>query len=244
MYDKYQSPLSERYASKEMQYIFSPDKKFKTWIASARVKGTFNKYSQLRSMSGMNGAQVAQRVLQAAGIYDVQVRHVSGSLTDHYDPRTKTVNLSDPVYNATSVAALGVAAHECGHAIQHAKSYAPLSIRSALVPIANFGSMLAWPVILIGLFFNTRSSGLIIDIGILLFSAAVLFQLVTLPVEFDASRRALVMLRTQGILADDELRYTRRVLKSAALTYVASAAAAILQLLRIILITNGRRRDD
>lgn len=213
-------------------------------IASARVKGTFNKYSQLRSMSGMNGAQVAQRVLQAAGIYDVQVRHVSGSLTDHYDPRTKTVNLSDPVYNATSVAALGVAAHECGHAIQHAKSYAPLSIRSELVPIANFGSMLAWPVILIGLFFNTRSSGLIIDIGILLFSAAVLFQLVTLPVEFDASRRALVMLRTQGILADDELKYTRRVLKSAALTYVASAAAAILQLLRIILITNGRRRDD
>lgn len=213
-------------------------------IASTRVKGTFNKYSQLRSMSGMNGAQVAQRVLQAAGIYDVQVRHVSGSLTDHYDPRTKTVNLSDPVYNATSVAALGVAAHECGHAIQHAKSYAPLSIRSALVPIANFGSMLAWPVILIGLLFNTRSSGLIIDIGILLFSAAVLFQLVTLPVEFDASRRALVMLRTQGILADDELRYTRRVLKSAALTYVASAAAAILQLLRIILITNGRRRDD
>lgn len=213
-------------------------------IASARVKGTFNKYSQLRSISGMNGAQVAQRVLQAAGIYDVQVRHVSGSLTDHYDPRTKTVNLSDPVYNATSVAALGVAAHECGHAIQHAKSYAPLSIRSALVPIANFGSMLAWPVILIGLLFNTRSSGLIIDIGILLFSAAVLFQLVTLPVEFDASRRALVMLRTQGILADDELKYTRRVLKSAALTYVASAAAAILQLLRIILITNGRRRDD
>ena len=213
-------------------------------IASARVKGTFNKYSRLRSMSGMNGAQVAQRVLQAAGIYDVQVRHVSGSLTDHYDLRTKTVNLSDPVYNATSVAALGVAAHECGHAIQHAKSYAPLSIRSALVPIANFGSMLAWPVILIGLLFNTRSSGLIIDIGILLFSAAVLFQLVTLPVEFDASRRALVMLRTQGILADDELRYTRRVLKSAALTYVASAAAAILQLLRIILITNGRRRDD
>lgn len=213
-------------------------------IASARVKGTFNKYSQLRSMSGMNGAQVAQRVLQAAGIYDVQVRHVSGSLTDHYDPRTKTVNLSDPVYNATSVAALGVAAHECGHAIQHAKSYAPLSIRSALVPIANFGSMLAWPVILIGLLFNTRSSGLIIDIGILLFSAAVLFQLVTLPVEFDGSRRALVMLRTQGILADDELKYTRRVLKSAALTYVASAAAAILQLLRIILITNGRRRDD
>ncbi len=213
-------------------------------IASARVKSTFAKYSQYRSMSGMNGAQVAQRVLQAAGIYDVQIRHVSGNLTDHYDPRTKTVNLSDPVYNSTSVAALGVAAHECGHAIQHAKNYAPLSIRSALVPVANFGSMLAWPLILIGLFINSRSSVLIIDIGILLFSAAVLFQLVTLPVEFDASRRALVMLRTQHILGDDELKNTRKVLKSAALTYVASAAAAILQLLRIILLTNGRRRDD
>ena len=212
-------------------------------IASARVKGTFNKYSQLRSMSGMNGAQVAQRVLQAAGIYDVQVRHVSGSLTDHYDPRTKTVNLSDPVYNATSVAALGVAAHECGHAIQHAKSYAPLSIRSALVPIANFGSMLAWPVILIGLFFNTRSSGLIIDIGILLFSAAVLFQLVTLPVEFNASARALRILGEQGILSDSELPYTKKVLKAAALTYVASAAAAILQLLRLVLLFGGRDRD-
>ena len=213
-------------------------------IASARVKTTFSKYSQYRSMSGMNGAQVAQRVLAAAGIYDVSVRHVSGNLTDHYDPRTKTVNLSDPVYNSTSVAALGVAAHECGHAIQHAKNYAPLSIRSALVPIANFGSMLAWPLILIGLFINSRSSVFIIDLGIILFSAAVLFQLVTLPVEFDASRRALVMLRTQNILGDDELKYTRKVLKSAALTYVASAAAAILQLLRIILLTNGRRRDD
>jgi len=213
-------------------------------IASARVKSTFAKYSQYRSMSGMNGAQVAQRVLQAAGIYDVSVSHVSGNLTDHYDPRTKTVNLSDPVYNSTSVAALGVAAHECGHAIQHAKNYAPLSIRSALVPVANFGSMLAWPLILIGLFINSRSSVLIIDIGILLFSASVLFQLVTLPVEFDASRRALVMLRTQRILGDDELKDTRKVLKSAALTYVASAAAAILQLLRIILLTNNRRRDD
>ena len=136
-------------------------------IASARVKGTFNKYSQLRSMSGMNGAQVALRVIQAAGIYDVQVRHVSGSLTDHYDPRSKTVNLSDPVYNATSVAALGVAAHECGHAIQHPKSYAPLSIRSALVPIAKIGSMLAWPVKQIRLLYNTRSTRHIIEKGII-----------------------------------------------------------------------------
>lgn len=212
-------------------------------IASAKVKTTFNKYSQYRSYSGMNGAQVAQRVLEAAGIYDVTVCHVSGNLTDHYDPSTKTVNLSDPVYNSYSVAALGVAAHECGHAIQHAKNYAPLSLRSALVPVANFGSMLAWPLILIGLFINGRSSTLIIDLGIVLFSAAVLFQLVTLPVEFDASRRALVMLRTQNILSDDELKNTRKVLKSAAFTYVASAAAAILQLLRIILLVGGRRDD-
>ena len=212
-------------------------------IASAKVKTTFNKYSQYRSYSGMNGAQVAQRVLEAAGIYDVTVRHVSGNLTDHYDPSTKTVNLSDPVYNSYSVAALGVAAHECGHAIQHAKNYAPLSFRSALVPVANFGSMLAWPLILIGLFINGRSSTLIIDLGIVLFSAAVLFQLVTLPVEFDASRRALVMLRTQNILSDDELKNTRKVLKSAAFTYVAGAAAAILQLLRIILLVGGRRDD-
>ena len=212
-------------------------------IASAKVKTTFNKYSQYRSYSGMNGAQVAQRVLEAAGIYDVTVRHVSGNLTDHYDPSTKTVNLSDPVYNSYSGAALGVAAHECGHAIQHAKNYAPLSLRSALVPVANFGSMLAWPLILIGLFINGRSSTLIIDLGIVLFSAAVLFQLVTLPVEFDASRRALVMLRTQNILSDDELKNTRKVLKSAAFTYVASAAAAILQLLRIILLVGGRRDD-
>lgn len=212
-------------------------------IASAKVKTTFNKYSQYRSYSGMNGAQVAQRVLEAAGIYDVTVRHVSGNLTDHYDPSTKTVNLSDPVYNSYSVAALGVAAHECGHAIQHAKNYVPLSLRSALVPVANFGSMLAWPLILIGLFINGRSSTLIIDLGIVLFSAAVLFQLVTLPVEFDASRRALVMLRTQNILSDDELKNTRKVLKSAAFTYVASAAAAILQLLRIILLVGGRRDD-
>ena len=212
-------------------------------IASAKVKSTFGKYSQYRSMSGMNGAQVAQRVLQAAGIYDVAVRHVSGSLTDHYDPRTKTVNLSDPVYNSTSVAALGVAAHECGHAIQHAKNYAPLSIRSALVPVANFGSMLAWPLILIGLFINSRSSLLIIDIGILLFSAAVLFQLVTLPVEFNASRRALASVEQLGLLSSDEIPKTRRVLSAAALTYVASAAAAILQLLRLILLFGGRDRD-
>ena len=215
-----------------------------SWLVQANLKNKFEKYSKIPIDGGLTGRDIAVKMLHDNGIYDVRVTSTPGMLTDHYNPANKTVNLSEGVYGSNSVAAAAVAAHECGHAIQHAKSYAPLSIRSALVPIANFGSMLAWPVILIGLLFNTRSSGLIIDIGILLFSAAVLFQLVTLPVEFDASRRALVMLRTQGILADDELRYTRRVLKSAALTYVASAAAAILQLLRIILITNGRRRDD
>jgi hypothetical protein len=215
-------------------------------IASARVKTTFNKYSGYRSMSGMTGAQAAERILSQAGIYDVQIGHVSGSLTDHYDPRTKTVNLSDSVYNSTSVAAVGVAAHECGHVIQHATGYAPLKFRTALVPAANIGSTLAWPLILIGLLFNSRSSMAFINLGILLFSLAVLFQLVTLPVEFDASARALKQLRSQGILGDQELVYTRKVLSAAALTYVASAASAILQLLRIILLTGGRggRRRD
>jgi len=212
-------------------------------IASARVRTTFNKYSKYRSMSGMTGAQAAERILRSAGIYDVQIRHVSGELTDHYDPRTKTVNLSDPVYNSTSVAAVGVAAHECGHVIQHDTNYAPLTFRTTLVPIANIGSTLAWPVILIGLLINSRSSMMIIDIGIILFSLAVLFQLVTLPVEFDASGRALRLLQEQGILGSDEIVYTRKVLSAAALTYVASAASAILQLFRIILLFGGRRRD-
>jgi len=228
-------------------------------IASARVKTTFNKYSAYRSMSGMTGAQAAERILHAAGIYDVRVQHVSGNLTDHYNPANKTLNLSDSVCNQTSVAAVGVAAHnyngtsvtavsvaahECGHAIQHARGYVPLRLRTAFVPIANFGSMLAWPVIILGVIINSRSSMMLINIGILLFSFAVLFQLITLPVEFDASRRAMVQLREQGILGDQELHYTRKVLTAAALTYVASAAAAILQLLRIVLLFGGRSRDD
>ena len=213
-------------------------------IASARVNSTFNKYSAYRSMSGMTGAQAAERILHAAGIYDVKIRRVSGSLTDHYNPANKTLNLSDSVCNETSVAAVGVAAHECGHAIQHARGYLPLRLRSAFVRIANFGSMLAWPVIIIGLIMNSRSSMMIINIGIFLFSFAVIFQLITLPVEFDASRRAMVQLREQGILGDQELRYTRKVLSAAALTYVASAAAAILQLLRVIILFGGRNRDD
>lgn len=211
--------------------------------ASGMVKSTFNKYSKYRSMSGMTGAQAAQRILDAAGIHDVQIRHISGSLTDNYNPIQKTLNLSDAVCNSTSVAAIGVAAHECGHAIQHAKKYAPLSIRSAFVPIANIGSTLAWPVILIGALMNSRSSMLIIDIGIFLFSFAVIFQLLTLPVEFNASRRALVELERLGILGTQEVGSTRKVLTAAALTYVAGAASAILQLLRIILLFGGRRDD-
>jgi hypothetical protein len=212
-------------------------------IASARVNSTFNRYSGVRSMSGMTGAQAAERILRANGIYDVRIQHVSGNLTDHYNPTDRTLNLSDPVCNQTSVAAIGVAAHECGHAIQHAKRYAPLSIRSAIVPVANLGSTLAWPMIIIGVLINSRSSMMIIRIGILLFSFAVLFQLVTLPVEFDASRRALIQLRGLGILGEQELPKTRKVLKAAALTYVASAAAAILQLLRLMILFGGRRRD-
>lgn len=213
-------------------------------IASARVKSTFNKYSSYRSMSGMTGAQAAERILNAAGIYDVEIRHVSGSLTDNYNPGNKTLNLSDPVYNSTSVAAVGVAAHECGHAIQHQKDYAPLSIRSAIVPVANIGSTLAWPLIFIGLFFTRSTGSVLINLGILCFSFAVIFQLVTLPVEFNASRRAMNLLETQGILGQEELRYTGKVLRAAALTYVASAAAAILQLLRLVLLFGGRNRDE
>ena len=210
-------------------------------LASSRVKTTFAKYQRVRSMSGMTGAEAAQRILRQSGIYDVRVERVSGSLTDHYDPRSKVLRLSDSVYGSSSVAAVGVAAHECGHAVQHEKGYVPLSIRSALVPVANFGANLAWPVFLMGLIF---SIGPLLDIGILLFLAAVLFQLVTLPVEFNASSRALRLLESTGILYGEEIRDTRKVLSAAALTYVASLAASVLQLLRLIILAGGRRRND
>ena len=210
-------------------------------LASSRVKTTFAKYQRVRSMSGMTGAEAAQRILRQSGIYDVRVERVSGSLTDHYDPRSKVLRLSDSVYGSSSVAAVGVAAHECGHAVQHEKGYVPLSIRSALVPVANFGANLAWPVFLMGLIF---SIGPLLDIGILLFLAAVLFQLVTLPVEFNASSRALRLLESNGILYGEEIRDTRKVLSAAALTYVASLAASVLQLLRLIILSGGRRRND
>ena len=210
-------------------------------LASSRMKSTFNKYSRVRNHSGMTGREAAEQVLRGAGIYDVRVEHISGDLTDHYDPRTKVLRLSDATYNSTSVAAVGVAAHECGHAIQHATGYAPLKIRGALVPVANFGSTIAWPLILIGLLFSSQSSMLFLNLGIIAFSLAVLFQIVTLPVEFNASSRVIRILGSSGMLYEDEVDATKKVLSAAALTYVAGAASAILQLLRIILLANSRR---
>lgn len=210
--------------------------------ASAKVKSTYAKYQQVRSLSGMTGAAAAERILHANGIYDVAVEHVEGNLTDHYDPGSKVLRLSDSVYGSTSVAAVGVAAHECGHAIQHAKAYLPLKLRTAIVPAANIGASLSWPLILVGLLIGTSSSHFFITLGILLFSLSVLFQLVTLPVEFDASNRAVRALADMGILYGDEVKGTRKVLSAAALTYVAAAAASILQLLRLILLFG--RRDD
>ena len=211
-------------------------------IASAKLNSTYQRYSSVRSMCGLTGAEVAQKLLNNQGIYDVTVRRVAGNLTDHYDPRTKTVNLSDSVYGSTSIAAIGVAAHECGHAMQDASDYSPLRIRAALVPAANLGSSLAWPLILIGLLLGGGGSTLA-SIGILLFSLAVLFQLVTLPVEYNASHRAVTLLDSTGILSGQEVGQTRSVLSAAALTYVAAAAASILQLLRLLMIFGNRRND-
>lgn len=209
--------------------------------ASAKLKSTFAVYRGRRSASGLTGAEAARRILNAAGITDVQIVPVSGSLTDHYDPRSKTVRLSEDIYGQTSLAAVGVAAHECGHAIQHHIDYAPLSIRSALVPVANFGSTLSWPLFFAGLIFSIQP---LLTLGIVLFSFAVLFQLVTLPVEFNASSRALHMLESTGILSRDENSGAQKVLRAAALTYVAALASSILQLLRLIILAGGRRSDD
>lgn len=208
-------------------------------IASAKVNATFQRYNQVRSMSGMTGAQAAERILKSQGLYGVRIEHISGNLTDHYDPRTKVLRLSDAVYNSTSVAAIGVAAHECGHAIQDEREYAPLRIRNAIVPAANFGSKACWVFIIGGVLFGANS--FLINIGILLFSLAVLFQIVTLPVEFDASRRAIAILGETGTLGNEEIRGTKKVLSAAALTYVASAAAAILSLLRLLILFGDRR---
>ncbi|MDD6716273.1 MAG: zinc metallopeptidase [Firmicutes bacterium] len=210
-------------------------------FASSHVTSTYNRYARTRSACGMTGAQVAQEILRRNGVSDVTVQHVSGNLTDHYNPATKTVNLSDSVYGSTSVAAIGVAAHECGHVMQHETGYVPLSIRTALVPIANFGSNAGIWIVMLGFFMGLSDK--IVTLGILLFSLGVLFQVVTLPVEFNASRRALSMLDSYGILSSDEVGKSREVLTAAALTYVASAASSVLSLLRLIFLNNRRRSD-
>lgn len=211
-------------------------------IASAKVNSTFNKYSRVRSASGMTGAEAAQRILQQNGIYDVTVEHVSGNLTDHYDPKNKVLRLSDATYASNSVAAVGVAAHECGHALQHNVGYLPLRIRSAIVPAANIGSRLGIPIILLGVLLS--GNYFLIQLGIWVFSLAVLFQIVTLPVEFNASNRAMAMMERYGILSGEELHSTRKVLSAAAMTYVAAAASSILQLLRLVILFGGNRRRD
>ncbi len=210
-------------------------------IASAKVNSTFNRYQKIRSASGMTGAQAAERILNQNGIYDVSVEHVKGTLSDHYDPRSRVLRLSDSTYASTSVAAIGVAAHECGHAIQHKEGYTPLKIRSAIVPAANIGSRLGIPMIFIGVLLGYYYP--LIQIGIWVFSLAVLFQIVTLPVEFNASSRAVTMLEHYGILGEEELRHTKKVLSAAAMTYVAAAASSILQLLRLVLLFGRRDRD-
>ena len=207
-------------------------------VASARVSSVYKKYARVRSASGLTGAQAAVEILRRNGITDVSVQHVSGNLTDHYDPRSKTVNLSDSTYGSNSVAAVAVAAHECGHVLQHHVGYLPLQIRTAIVPAANIGSKAGIPLLLLGMLLSFRP---LITIGILVFSLAVAFQIVTLPVEFNASSRALGMLTEYGILSQEEVPHSRKVLSAAAMTYVASAASAVVQLLRLVLLNNRRR---
>lgn len=207
-------------------------------IASAMVNSTYKKYAKYASMSGMTGAEAAARILSYNGINDVSIEHVRGELTDHFDPKRKVVRLSDSTYNSTSVAAISVAAHECGHVLQHHEGYAPIKIRTALVPAANIGSRLGLPIILLGVLLSWNQ--LLIQIGIWVFALAVLFQLVTLPVEFNASSRALVAVQQFGILGDDEIGSGKKVLRAAAMTYVAAAASSILQLLRLVLLFGNR----
>ena len=209
--------------------------------ASSVVNSTFNKYSKVRCMSNLSGAEAARKVLDSCGLYNVSIEHISGKLTDHYDPRSKVLRLSDSTYASRSVAAVCVAAHECGHAIQDQKQYGPLVLRSTLVPLANFGSTSAWPVFILGLIMSLRP---LVMAGIVLFTLAVLFQLVTLPVEFNASARAIKVLESTGMLGSTEIDGAKKVLRAAAMTYVASLAASVLQLLRLIILAGGRRDRD
>ncbi|WP_165038180.1 zinc metallopeptidase [Enterococcus sp. ZJ1622] len=210
-------------------------------IASAYVNSTFRKYDKVKSKNNVTGTQAVQYILQSQQIDNVGVQQIAGDLTDNYNSGNKMLSLSQATAQSTSVAAIGVAAHECGHAVQDASGYAPLKIRAALVPVANFGSMISFPLIMIGVLFSWNST--LINIGIFAFSLALLFQLVTLPVEFNASRRAIQILSEGGLLAKEEVPMARHVLFAAALTYVAAALSTFLQLLRLILIFGGNRRD-
>ncbi len=207
-------------------------------LASSNVKHTFKKYGQVMNRSGLTGADVAQRILQSQGIYDVRVEHVTGELTDHYDPASKVVRLSDTVYGQTTISAVSVAAHECGHAVQHAKGYVPLTLRSAIYPVVNISSMAAVPLLIIG--FILGLTGLA-QIGLILFAFVLAFQVITLPVEFNASSRALRILEGSGYLMEEEMGGAKKVLFAAALTYVASVASTALQLLRFAMMLNRRR---
>ncbi len=215
-------------------------------IASSLVNSTFNRFSQIMSARRITGAEAAQRVLRHNGVSGVRVERVSGKLTDHYDPKTNVIRLSDSVHDSTSVAAIGVACHEAGHAVQYAKHYSPIHIRAALVPITNIGTNLAMPLILIGILFTSLGyySDVIVNIGIACFGLSFLFQMITLPVEFNASRRAMAAIDEAGILSDEERKGARRTLTAAAMTYVAAAAVALAQLLRLVMLFGGRRRRD
>lgn len=226
-------------------YLVLPCLILSLW-ASARVNTTFRRYSKQFSARGITGADAAQRVLRANGVSGVRIERIGGNLTDHYDPSTNVIRLSDDVYGSTSTAAIGVACHEAGHAVQYAQGYAPIKLRASIIPVTNFGSKMAMPLILLGILFSSlgSASDFFINLGIVCFGLSVVFQLVTLPVEFNASHRALVMLEQYGVLGTDENRKARAVLKAAALTYVAAAASSILQLLRLVLLSNRRNRND
>ena len=232
-----------------MPYFFLPDRYYLLLVlpailialwAQLQVKSTFARYSSVSVRGGLTGAEAARRILDANGLQHVAVEPVAGNLTDHYDPRTQVVRLSQDVYYRSSVAAVGVAAHETGHAIQHARNYAPLSIRTAIVPITQIGSSLSIPLVLLGYLMGNEP---LVNIGILLFSLVTLFQLITLPVEFNASRRALVTLDQYRMVTEEEHQGVRKVLTAAALTYVASLLVSLANLLRLILLFGGRRRD-
>lgn len=209
-------------------------------IASTGVQSAFNKYSKVKSYRGYTGADAARKILDDNGLTNVRIEHISGNLSDHFDPRTNVIRLSDATYNDTSVAAIGVAAHEAGHAVQHAVGYAPIKVRNAIVPVVNIASGLAMPLFFIGLI---MAAPVLTNLGIILFAAALIFQVVTLPVEFNASRRALTILNQSAMLEEDELSGAKKVLTAAAMTYVAAVISTALQLLRLVLLSNSRRDD-